>query len=213
VISCPVLPADLRVAGVVLCGGASRRMGTDKALLEIDGRALARRVHDALVAAGCAPVWAVGGDAVALRALGLHVVDDLYPGEGPLGALITALTAVRRQADVVMVLGCDLPDADPQAIEAVCAPFAAPHGDHLDVVVPRSANRHHMHHAAWRVGAVGTLQAAFDSGERAPRRVLPQLRIHQLAVEPLLDPRWLADLDAPDDLVARRRAAPTQPHM
>src|SRR5690606_32897540 len=62
------------VAGAVLTGGASRRMGTDKALLEVDGRPLARRLAEVLAAAGCDPVWCQGGDEPALRALGLDVV-------------------------------------------------------------------------------------------------------------------------------------------
>ena len=48
--------------GAVLCGGASRRMGTDKALVEVDGVPMAERVAGALHAGGCAPVVFVGGD-------------------------------------------------------------------------------------------------------------------------------------------------------
>ncbi|MBA3282918.1 MAG: NTP transferase domain-containing protein, partial [Acidimicrobiia bacterium] len=44
--TCPV------VTGAVLCGGASRRMGEPKALVEIDGQPLAARVAAALAAAG-----------------------------------------------------------------------------------------------------------------------------------------------------------------
>ncbi len=179
-------------------------MGTDKALLEIDGVTLAERVHGALVSSGCAPVCAIGGDAVRLRELGLRVVADRYPGEGPLGALVTALAALGPDADVVVVLACDLPDADPRAISALCAPFTAPGGDLVDVVVPRSTTRRHMHHAAWRVTALPLLAGVFDAGERAPRRALGLLRVHELAVGESFDPAWLADLDAPDDLRARR---------
>lgn len=183
-------------------------MGRDKALLEIDGVPLARRVADALAAAGCDPVVAVGGDAAGLTAAGLAVVADRHPGEGPLGAIITALRALGPTAgpaavDVVAVLGCDLPDADPRAIGAVLAPFLAPGGDALDVVVPRGPERRHLHHAAWRVGSLEVLEAAFAEGERAPRRVLDRLRVHELPVDGDVDPRWLADLDEPADLAAR----------
>ena len=205
--SFPVLPADVRVAGAVLCGGASRRMGTDKALLEIDGVALARRVYDALIVAGCGPVVAVGGDHSALDDLGLTVVGDQFPGEGPLGALITALAHFRESADVVVVLACDLADADPQAITAVCAPFGERGGECIDVVVPRSATRRHMHHCVWRTSALETLREAFAGGERAPRRVLERLRVRELRVGPDLDARWFADLDEPDDVVRRRGRA------
>ncbi|MEM1333777.1 MAG: NTP transferase domain-containing protein, partial [Actinomycetota bacterium] len=49
------------LAGAVLAGGRSRRLGTDKAAVEIDGRAMADRVLDALRAVGTRPV-VIGGD-------------------------------------------------------------------------------------------------------------------------------------------------------
>ena len=104
----PAGERPVRAAGAVLTGGSSSRMGTDKALLELDGAVLARRVADALVTAGCAPVVAIGGDAGRLTAHGLAVVADRHPGEGPLGAIITALEhAEPLEVDVVVVLACD----------------------------------------------------------------------------------------------------------
>ncbi len=199
----PAAPPQVRAAGAVLTGGSSSRMGTDKALLELDGAVLARRVADALVAAGCAPVVAIGGDAGRLTAHGLAVIADRHPGEGPLGAIITALEhAEPLEVDVVVVLACDLADADPRAVAAVLEPFAA--DPSLDAVVPRGPQRRHMHHAAWHRRALPTLRAAFAAGERAPRRVLDRLHVLELPIADL-DPRWLADLDTPDD-VERRRA-------
>src|SRR5258706_2712594 len=78
--------------GAVLCGGASRRMGVDKATLAVDGVAMARRVGDALVLAGCSPVVAIGGEARGLSELGLGHVAHAFPCDGPLGAVLTALS-------------------------------------------------------------------------------------------------------------------------
>jgi molybdopterin-guanine dinucleotide biosynthesis protein A len=178
-------------------------MGADKALLEVDGAVLAARVAGALAGAGCAPVVAVGGDTAALAAHGLTVLADRHPGEGPLGAIITALEHLEPlDVDVVVVLACDLADADPRAVRAVLEPFAA--DPSIDVVVPRVPARRHMHHAAWHRRVLPALREAFAAGERAPRRVLDHLHVLELPVDDL-DPRWLADLDTPDDL-ARRRA-------
>ena len=82
-------------------------MGTDKALLVVDGRPLAVVAAEALRGAGATDVFAVGGDRAGLEAAGLRWVADRWPGEGPLGALVTALDA--STADVVAVLACDRP--------------------------------------------------------------------------------------------------------
>jgi molybdopterin-guanine dinucleotide biosynthesis protein A len=84
-------PRSLGVAGAVLMGGASRRMGRDKALVEVDGLPMASRVAAALTAAGCRSAVAVGGDAAVHARLGLSSVPDRWPGEGPLGAIVTVL--------------------------------------------------------------------------------------------------------------------------
>jgi molybdopterin-guanine dinucleotide biosynthesis protein A len=88
------------VVGAVLTGGASRRMGRDKALVEVHGRALVAVAADALRAAGAEVVLTIGGDADALVAAapGTRPVADLHPAEGPLGGLLTAFAAARHHA-------------------------------------------------------------------------------------------------------------------
>ena len=103
--------------GAVLCGGASRRMGADKAMIRVDGVAMARRVADALLDAGCSPVIAVGGDAAELGRLGLVGVDDEFPGEGPLGGVLTALSL----GAPAVVLACDLPNIRAATVSALIA--------------------------------------------------------------------------------------------
>ncbi len=94
-----------RVLGAVLCGGQSRRFGSDKALADAGGRPLASWVVEALRQAGADPVVAVGGTAGV--ELGLPTVADRAPGEGPLAALATVLLWAR--SGLVVVAPCDLP--------------------------------------------------------------------------------------------------------
>ncbi len=58
-------------SGAILTGGRSSRMGRDKALIEIDGEAMVLIAQRALLDAGASQVVTIGGDAVALAALGL----------------------------------------------------------------------------------------------------------------------------------------------
>ena len=165
-------------------------MGTDKALLAVVGVPLARRVADALTEAGAERVLAVGGDLVGLRAQGLDVVADQHPGEGPLGGILTAMAAT--DAEVVMVLACDLPAVDPATIRTVVEAL----GD-ADVAAPWADGRHELLHAAYSRRAAGPLRAAFAAGERAPQRAVSGLTVVSVTG---LAPGSLADADTPDDL-------------
>lgn len=123
-----------RWSAAVLCGGASRRMGRDKALLEVAGRPMVARVVAAARAAGAAEVITVGGDEPGIRAAlaGLggptaRHVPDRHPGEGPLGGLLTALAALAGAgADAALIVSCDLLAPDAGTMAATVAALARP---------------------------------------------------------------------------------------
>jgi molybdopterin-guanine dinucleotide biosynthesis protein A len=91
--------------GFVLAGGASSRMGRDKARLRLGGRTLAERAASA-VAAVAGRVSLVSPKEGA-KDFGLPVVRDLYAGRGPVGGLHAALAHCR--APWALVVSCDLP--------------------------------------------------------------------------------------------------------
>jgi molybdopterin-guanine dinucleotide biosynthesis protein A len=161
-------------------------MGRDKALVVVGGRALAVVAADALRGAGAVDVTAVGGDADALAALGLDVMEDRWPGHGPLGGLVTALDAAGE--DVVVVLACDLPYITAAAVTAVVGGL----GD-ADAAVPTVGGRPQPLLAAWRrSAALSALHDAFDAGERAIWRAMVTLRVRPVT---LADERWTRDAD------------------
>ncbi len=191
------VPRRPALVGAVLCGGSRRRMGRDKALIERDGRALAVRVADALRRAGCEEVWAIGGDGDALAALGLIVVADRHPGEGPLGGLATALAAAAPGATLVLA-PCDVLDPDPAAIRPVVVALASAPSE-VDVAVPRVAGRDEWIHAAWRVRPAVTVavEGLVASGRRRLDAVAEVALAQAVAG---IDPAALADADRPEDL-------------
>jgi len=89
-------------------------MGRDKALLEVDGRALIERVLDALRPVVGA-VFLACGSTPRYEHLGLPCVLDASPDRGPLGGLLAALEAL--ETDVLVALGCDMPDLDSAVLE------------------------------------------------------------------------------------------------
>ncbi len=177
------------IAGAVLCGGASSRMGRDKATLEVGGMPMARWVANALCAGGCAPVVAVGGDPRALMAIGLAVELDLHPGEGPLGGIITALRWSPHPA--VFVAACDVPRLSAGTVAAVTAAGG--------LAVACTEHRQPLC-AMWPVAVLPQLEEAFAAGERQVRAVLDTLAVVEVEV-PAADVR---NINAPGDLAGGR---------
>ena len=165
-------------------------MGRDKAFIAVDGEPLVRRVASALAEAGAQRVVVVGGDRPAIEALGLAAVADRFPGEGPLGGVLTALSGT--DAAVVAVLGTDLVAPDPAAIGTVLDALAG-----HDVAVPVAGGRRHFPHAVWPRAAQPTLAAAVAAGERAITRAVRTLDV--VEVEGIAS-EALADADTPDEL-------------
>ena len=91
--------------GIILVGGKSRRMGVDKAFLEIDGQPLFERVLE-VFRATFRRIILVGGRHDRYSRYGLPVHPDIYPGSS-LGGLHTGL--VHAETPHVFVASCDLP--------------------------------------------------------------------------------------------------------
>ena len=149
---------------------------------------MARRVADAMVAAGCSPVVAVGGDPTELTGLGLDHIGDEFPGEGPLGGVLTAL-AVSSPA---VVAACDLPDLGPSTLRSLIDSLA----DH-DAAIAFS-DRAEPLCAIWSDRAASVLRSRFEAGERAMHRAIEGLDIAWVTVLPA----ELRNVNAPDDLDA-----------
>ena len=176
--------------GAVLAGGASQRMGRDKAFVEIDGVSLLQGAVTALQTAGASSVIVVGGDARTVESLGFVHVEDVWPKAGPLGGIITALR--NTSAERVAILSCDLIGASATAIGAALEAL----GD-ADVAVPVLGGQAEWLHAVWRRSALQALERSFSAGERAPKRAVSELQINELLDG---DPRWFHDADYPSDL-------------
>jgi molybdopterin-guanine dinucleotide biosynthesis protein MobB len=113
------------VAGVVLAGGLSRRLGTDKAQVTHEGATLLERASH-LLAKVCRELWVVGRRVPEnLEGLGVRWHLDLVPRVGPLGGLYTALKVA--DAPRCLLLACDMPCVNEEALRRLlAAPSEAP---------------------------------------------------------------------------------------
>jgi molybdopterin-guanine dinucleotide biosynthesis protein A len=179
-----------RVAGAVLAGGASSRMGRDKALIPIEGVPMVARVATALHDGGCDPVVVVGGHRDALAQLGLQVVDDGWPGQGPLGGILTAL---RHTGLPTLVVACDVPWLDAVTVGVLVEGSAAA-GD-ADVIVAATERLEPLC-AVWPPALLAELEARFAAGVRAVHEVLGGVHVRELTVPAAA----LRNVNTPGDL-------------
>jgi len=189
------------ICGYVLAGGASSRFGRDKALAKLGGRTVLARMCD-LVEAVTGSVRVV---ASVERYPDFHtnIVEDRWPGEGPLGGIITALHATAastNDCDWNLIVSCDMPfltrDWLKYMIErARSGAFRTPVfvipseargllSDAVDreaqVIVPRSGYGLEPLCACWRTSAADPLQRVFDEGVRKVTESMKRLRMEVL---------------------------------
>ncbi len=163
------------VGGAVLVGGASRRMGTNKALVEIDGVKMAQRCVNALTEAGVSSVINVGGPPGVDWGLGASHVPDMWPGEGPLGGIITAMNHLVEE--LLVVVPCDLIAPSPSAISDLVEALGSG-----DLAVPVVGGREQWHTSVWRRESLDHLISEFRSGVRSIHRAADGLEVVRPAV-------------------------------
>lgn len=183
-------------SGAILCGGESRRMGRDKALIPVGDTPMVVRVAEALWVAGARDVIGVGREPHALAALRLGTVPDGRRGAGPAAGIVTAL-AWADGDELVMVVGCDLVSPSPTAIGATLTALAR--NPAAAVAVPVSGGRTQWHHGAWRPSARPALERALAAGTRSVGGVVAAAGLTVVGVDGI-DPAALADADVPGDL-------------
>jgi molybdopterin-guanine dinucleotide biosynthesis protein A len=166
------------ITGYVMAGGASRRFGPDKALVQFGGQTLLARTY-ALVAAAASTVRVVA-PAGRYGDQGVSLLKDRWPDEGPLGGIITALrtTAESRAGyEWNLILSCDMPFLTREWLSYLVERALAS-GD--EVVVPRSDHGLEPLCACWRTSAVDSLQRVFDARMRKVTDAMKQLRMEIL---------------------------------
>ncbi|WP_419920317.1 molybdenum cofactor guanylyltransferase [Candidatus Poriferisodalis sp.] len=192
----PDAPASPPPTGVVLCGGASQRMGSDKATLDLAGKPLAIWVAAALKAAGADPVIAQGGTAPTP----LVAEPDSVPRAGPLAALIDVL---ERHGDV-LVCPTDVPTVS-TALLTTIVEQASRTG--VPVVLARS-DRIEPLIGYYSQAVLGVLRAGYRDGARGPASVLDGLDVATVpaAAGDVLNVNTVDDLVVAGEILAARGA-------
>jgi molybdenum cofactor guanylyltransferase len=162
------------VHGFVQAGGGSTRFGTDKALARLGNQTMLQRTGE-LLASVCHDVTVVAAAGKYADAP-WPVIADRWPGEGPLGGILTSLhhlsdvdSAEKTQdaesdpCPFALILSCDMPFLTREFLgfltdRAISSEAA--------IIVPEVGGRLEPLCACWCLGSMAAIQAAFDAGGR-----------------------------------------------
>lgn len=186
----------MRIFGVILAGGAGRRMGSvDKAALALAGQPLIRHAISRLEPQVERLAISANGPPERFASFGLPVLPDDTP-LGPLSGILAALTwAAPLGATAVVSAPVDGPflpgDLAPRlclAAEATASGFA----------IAAAGGRLHPTYGLWPVGLAGPLAAFLASG--AKPKVMDFAAAHHAATAEFADATAFRNLNTPEDL-------------
>lgn len=175
------------VSAVVLAGGKSQRIGTDKALLEFDGQPLIGRVLQRLWLLSD-DVIIVAKDTAAYAHLGGRTVADASPEQAPLIGLQAGLAAARHR--LALAVACDMPFLDVRLLRFMIVASKA-----YDAVIPRLGGWPEPLHAVYRVKpCLAAVETALQRGELKMTSFLPHIEVRYVDESELdlLDPQRLS---------------------
>ena len=101
------------INGYILAGGKSSRMGTDKGLLDFNGKPLAQKIIEQLQPTVKKTI--IVSNNVVYEKFGLEVIPDLIKGKGPAGGIHAALS--HTDFEQIFVVSCDMPNITTDAVQ------------------------------------------------------------------------------------------------
>ncbi len=194
----------------IQAGGASSRMGEDKALKPFLGRPLIQRVVERLSPIADEMVVTTNRPED-YQFLGLRLTPDLKPGRGALGGLYTAVASASHP--LVAVVACDMPFASPTLLEAASRLMVQ---EEADVVIAKSDEGYEPIHAVYRrATCLPAIESAIDADQWKVIAWFPQVKVRVLTSDEVkaFDPDGLAfwNVNTPEEFIQAEQLAQSKP--
>lgn len=193
---------SLPAAGIVLCGGRSRRMGRAKATLPFGRETMLQRVVGRLgEAVDSIVVVTAAEQQLPELPSSIILARDRRPDRGPLEGLAAGLRALGDRAELAYVSACDVPLLAPAF---VCRMLELSAGH--DVAVPHVDGFEHPLAAVYRVDVLPQVEALLEADRLRPAFLFDRVRTRRVAAEELTDAdpklETLANVNSPEDYAA-----------
>jgi molybdopterin-guanine dinucleotide biosynthesis protein A len=166
------------MTGIILAGGASRRMGTDKAFLEVNGKPLIEHIL-AVFSSLFARTIVVTNTPERYRGYAVEITSDALPISGPLTGIYSGL--LKSSDEYNFVAACDMPFLNPRLITYM-GEIAAGH----DAVVPQFDGFLEPLHAVYRRGLLSRMESHIKKQDRRIRGIFDHIDVRYVTEEEIV---------------------------
>jgi molybdopterin-guanine dinucleotide biosynthesis protein A len=189
------------MTAVVIAGGQSHRMRTDKAFIEIGGKRLIERVLDVILPL-FSQVLINSNKPEYYQELGIPVIQDLVKDKGALGGIYTGL--IQASSDYVFCVACDMPSLNR---DLICYMIEQVKG--FDALVPKTQDGFHPLHAVYAKRCIPFIEEMFRNNMLKISALFAKVSTCYLTEDQisLFDPTFesFLNVNTREDLVTARR--------
>ena len=180
-----------QATAIVMAGGNSLRMGTDKGMLPIEDRPMIEVICEQL-GGRFEQVLISADDVDKFAFLGCEIVPDKSPGHGPLMGIASALQASVNELN--FVIACDIPRIDRGFIRRMLAEAT---DSEADIVVPVTGDgKYEPLFAIYRKSAIDAINKVLSAGSR---KITDVFALCNVSYVELGDAEWLVNLNTMDE--------------
>lgn len=183
---------------VILAGGRSARMGTDKALLQLKGKPLIAHISDTLRTAFESTQLYIAGTNPHYAFLQHPMIPDLWPHKGPCGGIVSALQYCQND---IFVCPCDMPLLHPAFLRDLWQRASA---DRVSVLIYRG--RMYPTLGRYPFHAATDLTRYLTQGIHKMQDLLRLVRAQPLHYHDSALQNMLANINTPSDYLALNTA-------
>lgn len=178
------------ITGIILAGGKSSRMGTDKGLMRLNGKPMIQHILDPM-AKICQRILIVTGNPM-YGMFGFELVKDEAPDYGPVMGILSGLKQSKTERN--LVLSCDAPFVTFDLLKQLVLK-----SDEAEVVAAHSEKGIHPLIAVYNQSTLPIFENAVEEDEHRLRTVLEKLTVHECKI---LDEDLVRNLNTQSDLKA-----------
>ncbi|MGR3319100.1 MAG: molybdenum cofactor guanylyltransferase [Candidatus Anammoxibacter sp.] len=166
------------MTAIILVGGKSRRMGTNKAFLDFKGETFLKRQID-LLNDIFDEIIISANSLSEYKELNLNVIKDIYPEKGPLGGIYTGL--INSSSFYTFVLACDMPFVESKLIKQLEA-YTKIKPEKYDVIVPQNGKQLEPLHAFYSKNCIEPIRNQIEDNDLRIINFFSKVKVKKIAI-------------------------------